>query len=389
MTYSGPQHHGEPGRKDATEPERGVAKYSTGADYVGTFLTGKRHGNGKLTCLVPNGKAVYEGAWVHGAATGECVLRYPSGVIYSGRVEDSFPHGFGKLIVPSNVPYGGEYVPGLLPQPVQRSPPVLPRPSKISVSNALLGPAAAATAADAATPHLNMPLLPSPAPAVPPPAVPKVLETQSPASTLASPTHSFQQHDRGPSSQPEAPPPPPKVEPAADSILPAPVQVLPLDFTKFGFPPRIALEAAVKLPKDPKQVNNVPRSRAPISLREYTGMWERGFPAGAGTFETVCGSTFVGWIGGILNGWPTESYGVLRLSYRKSNGRSDVIVDIGYFQQGFLSGYGRRITTTESTKSTEITGKFSEGTFVSCSGRGCCSADVVLTGRDVVLANLA
>ena len=106
MTYSGPQHHGEPGRKDATEPERGVAKYSTGADYVGTFLTGKRHGNGKLTCLVPNGKAVYEGAWVHGAATGECVLRYPSGVIYSGRVEDSFPHGFGKLIVPSNVPYG-------------------------------------------------------------------------------------------------------------------------------------------------------------------------------------------------------------------------------------------------------------------------------------------
>merc|ERR1712146_678891 len=67
-----------------------------GSRYEGEFLSGVKHGQGKM--LFPSGN-FYEGEWKYNKKNGHGLMNWVSHKeIYSGNWVDDFPHGQGNLV---------------------------------------------------------------------------------------------------------------------------------------------------------------------------------------------------------------------------------------------------------------------------------------------------
>jgi len=71
----------------------------------------KRHGVGVQMYLRPDNSILckYEGNWVGGLKTGECVATYPDGSVYVGSLVNEQKEGFGKFIWPNQDQYTGNW----------------------------------------------------------------------------------------------------------------------------------------------------------------------------------------------------------------------------------------------------------------------------------------
>ena len=86
----------------------GELKDVSGACYKGEWINGQRSGRGTLS----NSVGVYDGMWKNDRQNGDGVMRYASGLVYSGNFDDGVPSGSGKMTGPSGLVYTGFFING-------------------------------------------------------------------------------------------------------------------------------------------------------------------------------------------------------------------------------------------------------------------------------------
>jgi len=86
-----------------------AGEFKRGAEYVGQFLAGEKHGQGKL---VDVDGVIYEGAWQKNKRHGRGVLTGTDGAIYDGEFADHAQTGQGTLTRTNGVKYEGQWLQG-------------------------------------------------------------------------------------------------------------------------------------------------------------------------------------------------------------------------------------------------------------------------------------
>jgi len=89
---------------------QGFYAYSTGGEFNGQWLSGKRHGSGRLEYFNGN---VYDGEWMEDMRHGRGTLTYFSGEVYTGEWLNDKKHGQGTMTYSNGATYVGQWEEGL------------------------------------------------------------------------------------------------------------------------------------------------------------------------------------------------------------------------------------------------------------------------------------
>ena len=92
-----------------SEQTSGVQIFENGDVYTGSFLDGKKHGQG---ILETRSKRIYDGGWENDVPHGLGVNTFPNGKIYRGEYKLGRPYGNGQWIYSDGKTYSGTWVKG-------------------------------------------------------------------------------------------------------------------------------------------------------------------------------------------------------------------------------------------------------------------------------------
>ena len=92
-----------------SEKTSGVQTFENGDVYTGSFLDGKKHGQG---ILETRSKRIYDGGWENDVPHGLGVNTFPNGKIYKGEYKLGRPYGNGQWIYSDGKTYSGTWVKG-------------------------------------------------------------------------------------------------------------------------------------------------------------------------------------------------------------------------------------------------------------------------------------
>ena len=92
-----------------SEEISGVQTFENGDVYTGSFLDGKKHGQG---ILETRSKRIYDGGWENDVPHGLGVNTFPNGKIYKGEYKLGRPYGNGQWIYSDGKTYSGTWVKG-------------------------------------------------------------------------------------------------------------------------------------------------------------------------------------------------------------------------------------------------------------------------------------
>ena len=87
----------------------GVQTFENGDVYTGSFLDGKKHGQG---ILETRSKRIYDGGWENDVPHGLGVNTFPNGKIYRGEYRLGRPYGNGQWIYSDGKTYSGTWIKG-------------------------------------------------------------------------------------------------------------------------------------------------------------------------------------------------------------------------------------------------------------------------------------
>lgn len=100
----------QPAQKKPVKNGHHIFEFSNGDLYDGMFLSGERHGYGKLT----NGDYCYEGFWKNDCRDGRGNTSYGDGSSYSGEYSKGVHHGHGIFTWSNGANYVGQWVNGTM-----------------------------------------------------------------------------------------------------------------------------------------------------------------------------------------------------------------------------------------------------------------------------------
>jgi len=89
---------------------QGELSWADGRAYVGQFLQGKFHGQGRMVWNTPKGLLVYEGQYVEDAKHGKGRFEWPDGGVYDGEWSHGKMWGLGWYTDPNGEKRQGEWV---------------------------------------------------------------------------------------------------------------------------------------------------------------------------------------------------------------------------------------------------------------------------------------
>jgi len=92
-----------------SEQMSGVQTFENGDVYTGSFLDGKKHGQG---ILETRSKRIYDGGWENDVPHGLGVNTFPNGKIYRGEYKLGRPYGNGQWIYSDGKTYSGTWIKG-------------------------------------------------------------------------------------------------------------------------------------------------------------------------------------------------------------------------------------------------------------------------------------
>ena len=92
-----------------SEEISGVQTFENGDVYTGSFLDGKKHGQG---ILETRSKRIYDGGWENDVPHGLGVNTFPNGKIYRGEYKLGRPYGNGQWIYSDGKTYSGTWIKG-------------------------------------------------------------------------------------------------------------------------------------------------------------------------------------------------------------------------------------------------------------------------------------
>ena len=92
-----------------SEQTSGVQTFENGDVYTGSFLDGKKHGQG---ILETRSKRIYDGGWENDVPHGLGVNTFPNGKIYKGEYKLGKPYGDGQWIYSDGKTYSGTWIKG-------------------------------------------------------------------------------------------------------------------------------------------------------------------------------------------------------------------------------------------------------------------------------------
>ena len=92
-----------------SEQMSGVQTFENGDVYTGSFLDGKKHGQG---ILETRSKRIYDGGWENDVPHGLGVNTFPNGKIYKGEYKLGKPYGDGQWIYSDGKTYSGTWIKG-------------------------------------------------------------------------------------------------------------------------------------------------------------------------------------------------------------------------------------------------------------------------------------
>ena len=92
-----------------SEKMSGVQTFENGDVYTGSFLDGKKHGQGVLET---RSKRIYDGGWENDVPHGLGVNTFPNGKIYRGEYKLGRPYGNGQWIYSDGKTYSGTWIKG-------------------------------------------------------------------------------------------------------------------------------------------------------------------------------------------------------------------------------------------------------------------------------------
>ena len=92
-----------------SEKMSGVQTFENGDVQTGSFLDGKKHGQG---ILETRSKRIYDGGWENDVPHGLGVNTFPNGKIYRGEYKLGRPYGNGQWIYSDGKTYSGIWIKG-------------------------------------------------------------------------------------------------------------------------------------------------------------------------------------------------------------------------------------------------------------------------------------